>query len=58
MTGNNINNYLQHTERESLDHTCSGLPEPPDEEHDQPADPEPGGGRPLVPPGLRARHRQ
>ena len=35
-----------------------GLPQPPDSEHDQPADPEPGGGWPVVPAGLRARHRQ
>ena len=36
----------------------SGLPQPPDEEHDQPADPEPGGCWPVVPAGLCARHRQ
>ena len=35
-----------------------GEPQPPDEEHDQPADPEPGRGGPPLPAGLRPRHRQ
>ena len=38
--------------------TCAGVPHAPDEEHDQPADPEPGRGGPPLPAGLRPRHRQ
>ena len=33
-----------------------GEPQPPDEEHDQPADPEPGRGGPPLPVGLRPTH--
>ena len=36
----------------------AGVPHAPDEEHDQPADPEPGRGGPPLPAGLRPRHRQ
>ena len=35
-----------------------GLPQPPDEEHHQPVDPEPGGGGSPLHPGLCPRHRQ
>ena len=40
--------------------TCAGVPHAPDEEHDQPADPEPGRGGPPLPAGLRpyTRSRQ
>ena len=35
---------------------CAGVPHAPDEEHDQPADPEPGRGGPPLPAGLRPTH--